>query len=87
MDYQPHLNVHNALPFFRINESSIFRIDPFVSLLVNDKEYTKKVLRSVDILTPISILVADLNNLINKLYIANMPIPLCSKNQIVKAHH
>lgn len=53
--------------------------DPFVSLLVNDKEYTKKVLRSVDILTPISILVADLNNLINKLYIANMPIPLVVK--------
>ena len=53
--------------------------DPFVALLVNDKEYTKKVLRSVGILTPTSILVSDLNNLQNKLCKSNIPIPLVVK--------
>lgn len=53
--------------------------DPFVALLVNDKEYTKKVLRSVGILTPTSILVSDINNLKNKLCRANLPLPLVVK--------
>lgn len=53
--------------------------DPFVSLLVNDKEYTKKVLRSNNIITPASLLVSNPCNLINKLCIANISVPLVVK--------
>lgn len=53
--------------------------DPFVSLLVNDKEYTKKVLRSINVLTPPSILASDSTSLINKIYTANMSVPLVVK--------
>lgn len=53
--------------------------DPFVSLLVNDKEYTKKVLRSNNILTPASFLVSNSCDLINKLHIANIPMPIVVK--------
>lgn len=53
--------------------------DPFVSLLINDKEYTKKILRSISILTPASILVSNTYNLIDKLYTANIPAPLVVK--------
>lgn len=53
--------------------------DPFVSLLINDKEYTKKVLRSIDIPTPMSILVFNSDNLTNKLYVSNMSGPFVVK--------
>lgn len=53
--------------------------DPFVSLLVNDKEYTKKVLRAIDIRTPPSILVSRADNAHKKLQKAKIPLPLVVK--------
>lgn len=53
--------------------------DPFVSLLVNDKEYTKKVLRSIDICSPSSILVNNSINIKNELCEANLLLPLVVK--------
>ena len=53
--------------------------DPFVSLLVNDKEYTKKILRLVGICTPSSILVNNSENIQYKLSRANLSLPLVVK--------
>lgn len=53
--------------------------DPFVALLVNDKEYTKKVLRSIGICTPTSILVNNATNIEHELHKANLLLPLVVK--------
>jgi len=53
--------------------------DPFVALLVNDKEYTKKVLRTSGIFAPSSVLVNNPENIQSKLYRANLSLPLVVK--------
>lgn len=53
--------------------------DPFVALLVNDKEYTKKVLRAAGICAPLSILVNNSENIQHKLSRANLSLPLVVK--------
>jgi len=53
--------------------------NPFVSLLVNDKEFTKKVLRSVGIQTPNSILWFRSGSALSSLIKANIPLPLVVK--------
>lgn len=53
--------------------------DPFAALLVNDKEYTKKILRSAGIITPSSILVTRGDILNNKLHTSEIPLPLVVK--------
>ena len=53
--------------------------DPFVSLLVNDKEYTKRILRNVGVCTPLSVLVNSSKNIQLKLNKAKLPQPLVVK--------
>lgn len=53
--------------------------DPFVALLVNDKEFTKKVLRSVNVLTPRSMLVFNAEGLYEKLNLSKIQPPLVVK--------
>lgn len=53
--------------------------DPFVALLVNDKEYTKRVLRSAGILTPPSVLAMDSNSLKDRLISAELSLPIVVK--------
>lgn len=53
--------------------------DPFTALLVNDKEYTKRILKSVGICVPSSILINDSENLQYKLIQAKLPLPLVVK--------
>ncbi len=53
--------------------------DPFVSLLVNDKEFTKKVLRSAGIQTPKSLLWLRSDSPLSSLIEANIPLPLVVK--------
>lgn len=53
--------------------------DPFVALLVNDKEYTKRVLRAAGICAPSSILVNRSENVQYKLSKANLSLPLVVK--------
>ena len=53
--------------------------DPFAALLVNDKEFTKKVLRSVNILTPRSMLVSNAESLYEKLNFSKIQLPLVVK--------
>lgn len=53
--------------------------DPFVALLVNDKEYTKRVLRTAGICAPSSILVSNSENIQYKLSKAKLPLPLVVK--------
>lgn len=53
--------------------------DPFVALLVNDKEYTKRVLRAAGICTPSSILVNNSENIQYKISRANLSLPLVVK--------
>lgn len=54
--------------------------DPFVALLVNDKEYTKRVLRTVGICVPSSILLTNTSEDIeSKLSNAKLPLPLVVK--------
>ena len=53
--------------------------DPFIALLVNDKEYTKKVLQSTGICAPASILVTPSENVYNKLSKAKLSLPLVVK--------
>lgn len=53
--------------------------DPFVALLVNDKEYTKRVLRSAGIHVPSSILINNSENILHKLSRANLSLPLVVK--------
>lgn len=53
--------------------------DPFVALLVNDKEFTKKVLRSANVLTPCSVLALEAEDLYEKLNAAKIQPPLVVK--------
>lgn len=53
--------------------------NPFVSLLVNDKEFTKKVLRSAEISTPASLLLLRPDVTASSLLDANIPLPLVVK--------
>lgn len=53
--------------------------DPFVSLLVNDKEFSKKVLRSEHILSPPSILIFSAENLYKKIELSKIQPPLVVK--------
>lgn len=53
--------------------------DPFVALLVNDKEYTKRVLRAAGICAPSSILVNHSENIQYKLSKAGLSLPLVVK--------
>lgn len=53
--------------------------DPFVALLVNDKEYTKRVLRDVGVDTPLSVLINHQENIQSKISRAKLPIPLVVK--------
>lgn len=53
--------------------------DPFTALLVNDKEFTKKVLRSVNVLTPRSMLVYNTEDLFEKLNLSKIQPPLVVK--------
>lgn len=53
--------------------------DPFVALLVNDKEFTKKVLRSVGILAPHSILVTNAERLQERIEESNISYPIVVK--------
>lgn len=54
--------------------------DPFVSLLVNDKEYTKRVLKTVEVNVPSSILLTNSSDDIeSKLSKTKLPLPLVVK--------
>lgn len=53
--------------------------DPFVSLLVNDKEYTKRILKTAGIRSPSSILVNHPENILYKLSKAKLTVPLVVK--------
>ena len=53
--------------------------DPFTSLLVNDKEYSKRVLRSIGISSPDSILIFDIDNIGEKLVAQNIMPPFVVK--------
>lgn len=53
--------------------------NPFTALLVNDKEYTKRVLRSADILSPASVLITTVEHLQDKLNKSQIPVPLVVK--------
>lgn len=53
--------------------------DPFVALLVNDKEFTKRVLWATGICTPSSILVNHSENIQSRLSKAMLPLPLVVK--------
>lgn len=53
--------------------------DPFVALLVNDKEYTKRVLRTAGICAPSSILVNHLENIQYKFTKAKLSLPVVVK--------
>lgn len=53
--------------------------DPFVALLVNDKEYTKRLLRSVGISVPSGILVTCSKDLQKRLCEAEIPLPVVVK--------
>lgn len=54
-------------------------VSPFIALLVNDKEFTKKVLRSVGIQTPRSIVTVNSGNVLLQLKQADVPLPLVVK--------
>lgn len=53
--------------------------DPFVALLVNDKEYTKRVLRGVNINVPSSILLTNSKDIQSKLSKSKLPLSLVVK--------
>lgn len=53
--------------------------DPFTALLVNDKEYTKKVLRAAGVLSPRSILTVTSNGLKKRLSQSGISLPLVVK--------
>lgn len=53
--------------------------DPFVALLVNDKEFTKKILSFANVLVPTSILAVTSQNLLDKITEFNLPLPLVVK--------
>lgn len=53
--------------------------DPFVALLVNDKEYTKKVLRSTGVCVPSSVLINNVNSVQYKLEKSQLSCPLVVK--------
>lgn len=53
--------------------------DPFSMLLANDKEFTKRVVRSAKIMTPKSILITDVTTMENKLKNINIPFPIVVK--------
>lgn len=53
--------------------------DPFVSLLVNDKAYCKKILKNINILSPKDYLIYDISNVNTFFETTNMALPLVVK--------
>lgn len=53
--------------------------NPFVALLVNDKEYTKRVLRATGVLTPYSMLAVSSSGILNDLLNKKIQLPLVVK--------
>lgn len=83
------INYNYGLPaaFKRVQSPAILELmqakysgaDPFIALLVNDKEYTKRVLRAAGFQVPSSILALSADNLMEILNERKLPLPLVVK--------